>query len=695
MTSMCRTPQYRYPLATQEMLEAEAKMRAAHERAHKAVDNRSLHYTTLDLAICQYNHDAALLFSVLRHEQNYFSTRSNYSGFVAATIMPGQLCRKSLYALCEGRLSERQLRDSIKYLLDLGLLIRQNNSNPFFRQYLWRIDPETTIRAYEAIRKEDQKQKAEQKREARKSAKGKAQPGVPDDSRLDAEATQTSKNAVFSHSDDESHGPRAVETDISTSQSSFFQFSTQKTLCFPTPPFGRVHNEFFSYRVPFRKKEGLCVPSSDDASMALRALPGRNDPEQPPYDGQEPVHLPEVGGPSPQPPIPASPARMAAKTPDTMEAAPTPAQGLAAPPEAVCSSAQPAQSRVAEPFSCETDAMDVTGSAGEESGWVGGETEASPAQAVTVLPETDARERTLDAQLEALERRQRSGEPLRAEVSPAVREGICYAAQRGAWHLPPVAGLMERPQAPLAFEEGLRRTLVSLKACKRGRSQGLRVQIKALERLLSPGFLGSRLAETPRGATWTRAPRWQRLGTEDVQVAVELTAVFFQPKGQDGKKRQPVTTLILLLDLLCGRASDPAEPAIPPATRPTPHRAAEPTAEVKPTKPENPKCLAELARLDNERLLRIEREAEERHAAEQAALLAAEPETQWEQARKGLGMLTKGLLDNSGFADLEERCRAGLISAAALLRALTKPGDRRAVLEAHLGPVSTGHLGAV
>lgn len=701
MISLCQPEAHRYPLASLEMREAEQQMRAVRDQAHKAIKHRAIHYTTIDLAICGGNHNAALLFSVLRHEHEYFSTRPNYSGFVAATIMPGERCRQSLYALCEGRLSERQLRASIERLLALGLLIRKEHANRFFRQYLWRIDPKGTTQAYERVWKAE-KRAAAQERKARKEAQREGEQRAADP------APQTSKNAVFSQSDDESEAPLHGATVVSPSQSPFLGATVQETSCFPSPPFEGARNEFFSYRVLFQKTGEPSAVKPEASPVALRALSAQLEPEQQtaPSEDEQGVPPPGVGGEAPQPSREANPAVRPVEPPAMQEVALEAMIGSAAPGAALGSQAAPSKSQAASPASCETSANPDAPSL--ESG------EASPvaANASPVEFQTDAeggaardpflagllegearegdeaaRRATQEAQEAAL-LALAGPAPLRANVCQALRDGANFAERNGKWHLPAVRNLLARPQRPVAFKEAVRELTKELRRVKpKQRPEGTPLQLRALDSLVGLSSVQRNgLFSEPIKEGLARAEGWQRLEREEIKLAVELLPRVHVDTDPDGKEIKAVTTLIQLLDMLAGgdkpRAeSTPGTPKAPPAKG-----AAGP----------NPKRLAELARRDRERLLQSEREAARKHEAEQAALLASEPETQWERARASLKMLTRGLLDDISFTQLEKRCREGLISAAELLKGLTKPGDRRAVLDAHLGAVSAGagHLGA-
>lgn len=727
MISLCQPGAHRYPLATPAMREAEAKMHAVRQQAHKAIKHRAIHYTTLDLAICEGDHDAALLFSVLRHEQEYFSTKPNYSGFVAATIMPGERCAKSLWALCEGRMGERRLRASIAFLCSLGLLIREDHPVPVFRQYNWRIDPNTTAKAYRRI----QRQEAERQREACKAAKERAgrqdsRPGDEVGPTPGVGTAQPSKNAVFSHSDKTSDAPPTGDLLVSPFLTTFSQIATQKTPCFPIPTNDGIIREFFSYRVPFPRTGESSAARREASPVALRALSAQIEPEgqTAPYEDEQGVTLPEVGGEAPQPAEEASPAVMPIEPPAMVQAAPEALIGSAAPMVAPGGQESPSESQAADPATCETPAnlgtpslesgepspvaadagpaefqTDVEGGAAHDpflaellEGEGNGASEVT--EAAQASPPTDPIQTGLsveDMQEQATETQgadeaQEAQEVallalteralLRANVSQELRDGASFAASHGLWKLPAVQGLMKRPQRPVAFEEALHLLTQELRGIHQNRrARGTALQLRALDSLTTLMRKTPLLAEpVGAGIPGKRAERWQRLSAEEIRLAVELLPKVHVAKTKDGKKRKPSSTLKLILDVLCGRGEQGEAPGAP-------------TGEAKPTRAENPVHLAELARKDRERLLQSEREAEERHAAEQAALLASEPETQWEQACKRLEMLTRGLLDRSGFGELEARCRAGLISAAALLRALTKPGDRRAVLDAHLAPL--------
>lgn len=398
------------------------------------------------------------------------------------------------------------------------------------------------------------------------------------------------------------------------------------------------------------KRGGSDGPARNDRSEALRALPVRSEPEQQrPHEDEEGASLPEVGGQDPQSAMPDSDAQMP----------------VSPPPE------------VAVGQACGVTTAGLCGGVHESAGEVPevavDETAVPAAQGVddTVSPDAGERARPtqaeLAAQLEAFEALQAGGR-FQADVPPSLREGTNFAARDGIWRFPAVQGLLERPQTPVAFEGTLRDLLGALKRVpKARRAAEVRVQIEALDSTLH--FLPRWLSETPRGADWKRAARWQRLRREEIELAVEVVPKFFKRKGADGKKRSPASTLALLLDLLCGRAEGSR------------HDGVAPTPSVDPIQHQ-----AEAARRAEE-LARSEAEVVAEQVAEEAALLAAAPHEQWEQSRATLTVLTKGVLDTGTFNRLEECCRAGIVSAAQLVRELIPLQRKRERIQAHLAPL--------
>lgn len=175
--------------------------------------------------------------------------------------------------------------------------------------------------------------------------------------------------------------------------------------------------------------------------------------------------------------------------------------------------------------------------------------------------------------------------------------------------------------------------------------------------------LGQYLSETPLGDSWRRQDRWTRLTDEEVALAVEILPEVHQKLTKKGEKKKPMSTLLNLLDVLCGAAGK-AKGAGGGALH-TPWRGQE-QAQVQGTAQERAAARTEAARAEEER-------AAEAEAARLAALHDTPISEQWEAARPMLRMLVR---DERLLSRIEAQCCAGALSAAQLVRDLRAP-DRR------------------
>lgn len=658
-TTSLRQPEpgrHRYPLATAEMRKAEAAAFRERDRAYKAIKPPLVFYSDLELEFCRHDHGAAQLYSALAHQQRYFSDKRGYSGWISATILPGEKCRHSLHALCRGRMSERQLVKAVEVLMELGLLLRRNNpENPMYRQYQYRICPEASARAYRAF-----------------TRKGRG-PAAGADVRRGQTTPKAAENTVSAHSDNPPVGVHPGVYAETASQTAFSGSANGETACFRIPANAGSNRKFFSYRV-LSVKEGNV--SADDVALdargkALRARPALEPEQQQPSEPEAGDERPEVGGPASLPPAAETVAHGPAARPPMEAGEQNPPQRSAAPCNARSGSALGGENQTntrrtdehPHALSQEPGAFSPGTEQAANTALETGEKEGGADDFLAALIESEGGAPVSEAAWLAQWDARASTPPpfVRAAVSAETRGHAELSVKGGVWRFPVVDGLLERPLMPASFEENLRNMAKALRRERKTRPEdaALAVQVDALDAVVgNPGWW----KETPNQAeTWRRIERWGRLTPSEVDLAVE-----FVPRLR--VTASPATTLMQLLDRLCGA-----------------RMGAEGTRGAAESGP----AWAEWRPGSDRRVLEAEAEAARRHEAEQRALEGASAATQWEHAGRALQMVTRGILDDATFRALEARCRAGALSAAALLRELpplrARPDEMRARLAACLG----------